>query len=314
MPDKYQHLPVMCESILDLLAPSLESPGAVLVDATFGLGGHSSAAMERFPGCTVVGIDRDPQAIALAERRLADHAGRFVIHQATYDQIGQILGDRQADAILFDLGLSSLQIDAVERGFAYAVDAPLSMRMDGDDSALTAADVVNNYPVEQLSRIFRVYGEEGFAGRIARAIVAEREAQPFASSARLSQVVAAAVPAGAARAGHPAKRVFQAIRMEVNDERGCLERALPAALDHLALHGRLAVLSYHSGEDRLVKQIFAAAQSDQAPVGVPVVPQALKAQFQLVTRGAQKPSRDEVASNPRSQSARLRVIQRIKEK
>jgi len=311
MPSTYEHLPVMCSTILDLLAPVLDTPGAVLVDATFGLGGHSLAALQRFSGCTVIGIDRDPQAIALAEQRLSDYAGRFTIHQATYDQIGEILSNGPVDAILFDLGLSSLQIDAVERGFAYAVDAPLSMRMDGDDSALTAADVVNSYSVEQLARILRVYGEESFAGRIARAIVAERELQPFTSSARLAQVVADAIPARQSRTGHPAKRVFQAIRMEVNDERGCLERALPVALDHLALNGRLAVLSYHSGEDRLVKQIFATAQADQVPPGVPVVPEALKAQFQLVTRGALRPDVDEAINNPRSQSARLRVIKRI---
>ena len=308
----YDHVPVMCEEVLAFLAPPLSAPGGVMVDATLGLGGHSLAVLRRFDAVTVIGIDRDPQALEAATDRLSQYAGRFEAHQATYDEIPEILGGRGADAVLFDLGLSSLQIDSTQRGFAYSVDAPLDMRMDGDDSTLTAADVVNTYSVEELTRIFRTYGEEKFAARIARAIDAHRASQPFSTSAQLVEVIASAVPQGGTR-GHPAKRVFQAIRMEVNDERDCLERALPRALGCLDLGGRMAVLSYHSGEDRLVKHVFAQAQSDLVPHGVPIVPEQCQAQFRLVNRGALKPSDDEMMSNPRSQSARLRVIERIKE-
>ena len=306
------HVPVMCDQILDIFAPSLSAPGAILVDATLGLGGHSLAALARFDSITVIGIDRDPQAIQAATQRLAGYEGRFEIHQATYDEISRILDGRRADAILFDLGLSSMQIDSAPRGFAYSVDAPLNMRMDGDESQLTAADVVNTYSEEELVRIFRVYGEEKYAHRIARAIVDARTHEPFSTSQHLVEVIASAVPAGQTR-GHPAKRVFQAIRMEVNDERTHLEQALPQGLESLNLHGRMAVLSYHSGEDRIVKHVFARAQSDQVPPGIPVVPPQLQARFALVVKGALKPSEDEMMSNPRSQSARLRVIERIKE-
>jgi len=307
-----EHIPVMCGEILTLLAPSLSVPGAILVDATLGLGGHSLAALERFDSVTVIGIDRDPEAIEAATRRLAPYAERFEIHQAIYDEIPEILGGRRADAVLFDLGLSSLQIDSAPRGFAYSTDAPLNMRMDADESRLTAADVVNTYPLEDLVHIFRMYGEEKHAVRIAQAIVDAREHEPFSTSARLVDVIASAVPPGQTR-GHPAKRVFQAIRMEVNDERTHLEKALPRTLESLALNGRMAVLSYHSGEDRLVKQVFARATSDHVPPGMAIVPDGSQARFRLVVHGALKPSDDEMTANPRSQSARLRVIERMKE-
>ncbi len=309
----YRHVPVMCAEILDLLAPSLAGPAPLMVDATLGLGGHASAALERFGDLHLIGIDRDPQAIAATRERLRAHAGRFETHQARYDQLAPVLAGRRPDAILFDLGLSSLQIDSAERGFAYATDAPLSMRMDADPDGLSAADVVNTYPAAELSRLFRVYGDEKHAARIARAIVAEREVAPFTGSARLAQTIAAAVPAAQTRSGHPAKRVLQALRIEVNQERASLEQALPAALKALKTHGRLAVLSYHSGEDRLVKQQFATASSDQAPPGLAVVPASHQARYRLVLRGAGQPTAAEAASNPRSQSARLRVIERIKE-
>jgi len=308
----YTHVPVMCDEVLTYLAPSLCAPGAILVDATLGLGGHSLAALERFDSITVVGIDRDPQAIETASARLAPYADRFETHLATYDEIDEVLAGRSAQAILFDLGLSSLQIDSTERGFAYSTDAPLNMRMDADESRLTAADVVNTYSADDLARIFTAYGEEKFAVRIARAIVDARAQEPFSTSARLVETIVSAVPAGLTR-GHPAKKVFQAIRMEVNDEPTHLGRAIPTALGCLALGGRMAVLSYHSGEDRLVKQIFADARSDHVPHGVAVVPDQYQAQFRLVTRGALKPCDDEMMCNPRSQSARLRVIERIKE-
>ena len=310
---EFTHVPVMLDQTLSLIAPKQGIHHPLMVDATLGLGGHAEAALERFPALHLIGIDRDPQALEAASKRLGRFGVRFEAHLATYDQIGEILGDRRADAILMDLGLSSLQIDAPERGFAYSADAPLSMRMDGDDSQVTAADVVNTYSFENLVRIFRVYGDEKYAARIARAIEKAREMEPFTTSARLVDVIASAIPAGDTRKGHPAKRVFQAVRMEVNDERACLERALPAGLAGLALGGRFAVLSYHSGEDRIVKQCFADACTDHVPHGLAVVPDQYQAQFTMVTRGADKPSEEEVASNPRSASARLRVIERIKE-
>ncbi|MDR0285953.1 MAG: 16S rRNA (cytosine(1402)-N(4))-methyltransferase RsmH [Propionibacteriaceae bacterium] len=312
MATTHTHVPVMSGEILDALAAPLGRPQALAVDATLGLGGHTAALLERYPGLRLIGIDRDPQALAAARERLAPYASRVEFHEATYDQLGSILAGRRPAAVLFDLGLSSLQIDSPERGFAYAADAPLSMRMDGDDTRLTAADVVGTYTADELRRIFRTYGDEPHAARIARAIIEARERAPLTTSAQLVAVVVAAVPAGG-RTGHPAKRVFQALRVEVNDERGSLERALPQARDALALGGRLAVLSYHSGEDRFVKRLFADAATDQVPPGLAVVPAQLEARFRLVGRGALQPGSDEIARNPRSQSARLRVIERVKE-
>jgi len=312
METRYRHVPVMCDEIISLLAPALGHPGAIMIDATLGLGGHAAAVLDRFPEAYVIGIDRDPEALDAARARLAGAADRFEAHEATFDELPRIADGRRPAAILFDLGLSSLQIDSASRGFAYASDAPLTMRMDAA-RGLTAADVVNTYSVEELTRLFAKYGDEPHAARIARAIVAAREDSPFETSARLVEVIAHAIPAGRSRAGHPAKRVFQALRMEVNDEAAILARAIPAALDQLAVGGRAAVLAYHSGEDRLVKREFARRQADQAPPGLAVVPPALRARFRLVTRGAAKATAAEIAENPRSQSARLRVIERIEE-
>ena len=313
MGTSYIHVPVMCEEILSLLTPALSVTDPLMVDATLGLGGHSRAALSMFPELTVLGMDRDPQALGEARRTLAEYEDRLETHQVTYDQILEVLGGRKADAILFDLGLSSLQIDSVERGFAYSVDAPLSMRMDGDDSELTAADVVNTYSAQELEHILRVYSDEKYSRRIAQAIVTERDRQPFTTSARLVDAIVSAVPSHDSRHGHPAKRTFQAIRMEVNQERVSLEQAIPAALKALEVHGMMAVLSYHSGEDRLVKKAFTSATSDQIPPGMPIVPPEYRAKFRLVTRGAMKPSLTETHSNPRANPARLRVIERIEE-
>jgi len=307
------HIPVMLNETLFLIGPGLARPGALMVDATLGLGGHAEAALTHYPELHVIGIDRDPEAIAAASERLRPFGDRFEARLGTYNQMPYFLDGRRPTAILFDLGLSSLQIDSLERGFAYSYDAELSMRMDGHGDGLTAADVVNTYTARDLARLFREYGDERFAARIAAAIVAERTNQPFTTSARLVEVITAAVPAGSGRSGHPAKRVFQALRIEVNDERTLLVDALPAALSALAVTGRMAVLSYHSGEDRIVKSVFAAAGTDKAPPGLPVVPEQYQARFRLLTRGACRPSDEEMADNPRSQSARLRVIERIKE-
>ena len=310
------HVPVMRDRITELLAPALSAPGAVVVDCTLGLAGHASALLEACPETVLLGIDRDPDALAEAGRRLSRFGDRVHLVRAVYDELPDVLdemGLHRVQAVLADLGLSSLQIDRRERGFAYSVDAPLDMRM-GQDAGRTAADVVNTYPASELVRILRTYGEERFADRIARRIVAAREQAPFTTSARLVQVLSEAIPAASrATGGHPAKRTFQALRIEVNAELEALEGLLPAALDALAVGGRIAVLAYHSLEDRLVKNAFRAASSDNAPRDLPVVPERYRASFRLLTRGAERPDDIEQHHNPRAASARLRAAERLKE-
>jgi 16S rRNA (cytosine1402-N4)-methyltransferase len=308
----------MRDRVVSLLAPALERPGACYADLTLGLGGHAEAILEHCPTARLLGVDRDPAALALAAARLAPYADRAEFVLARHDALPDLLaarGGAAVDAVLFDLGLSSLQIDDLQRGFAYAQDAPLDMRMSGPDSGLTAADIVNTYSPRDLARIFRDYGDERFADRIAAAIAAERQTAPLTTSARLVEVIAAALPAAARHAGHghPAKRVFQAVRIEVNAERAALAAALPAALAALRTGGRIVVLSYHSGEDRLVKRALAAASRDQAPPGLVDVPPHLKARFRLLTAGAERPCAAEAAANPRSTSARLRAAERVQE-
>lgn len=312
-----RHVPVMLSRIVDLLEPALTEPGSVYVDCTLGLGGHAEAILTRCPNARLIGIDRDPQARELAAGRLARFGDRVTIAAAVYDEVADVLahaGTPKVQAILADLGLSSLQIDRTERGFAYSVDAPLDMRMDPAESR-TAADVVNTYPVADLQRILSRYGEERFAPRVARAIVAARETEAFTTSGRLVQVIADAIPMAARRiGGHPAKRTFQALRIEVNRELEALERMLPAAVAALAVGGRFAVLAYHSLEDRAVKHVFRAGSEDRAPRDLPVVPAGYGPELQLLTRGAEKPTPAEIADNPRAASARLRVAQRIEER
>jgi 16S rRNA (cytosine1402-N4)-methyltransferase len=295
------------------LGPALDSPGAVLVDATLGLGGHSEAFLRQFPDVRLVGLDRDAEALTAARARLAPFDGRTTLVHAVYDQLPGVLariGMPQVQAVLMDLGVSSLQLDEPERGFAYAYDAPLDMRMDRS-TGLSAAEVLNTYPADQLARVLRRYGEERFARRIADAVVRERRAAPFVRSGRLVELIRGAIPAPALRSGgHPAKRTFQALRIEVNGELGSLERALPAALDALAVGGRIAVLSYQSLEDRLVKQALAAGLHDDVPVDLPVPGRG--PQLRLLTRGAERPGPDEVSANPRAASARLRAAERLR--
>lgn len=305
------HVPVMLERVLTLLGPVLERPGAVFCDATLGLGGHAEAVLQRFDTARVIGIDRDPDALERAATRLAPYADRLTTVHATYDDIADAArkgGVDHIDAALFDLGVSSMQLDVAERGFAYSQDAPLDMRMD-TTAGLTAADVVNTYEERELIRILREYGEERFAPRIVRAIVAAR---PVTSSATLAQIVKDAIPAAARRTGgNPAKRSFQALRIEVNDELAVLRRALPAALDHLTVGGRMVVLSYHSLEDRMVKRQFADVTTITAPPGLPVIPDSMKPRFSLLTRGAEQASPDEIDDNRRAKPVRLRAIERI---
>jgi 16S rRNA (cytosine1402-N4)-methyltransferase len=309
------HIPVMLERCVEVLAPALERPGAVVLDATLGLGGHSEALLERFPQARLIGLDRDPQALEASGKRLAPFAERVDLVHAVYDEIPGVLarlGVARLDAVLFDLGVSSLQLDMRERGFAYSYDAPLDMRMD-PTQGITAAELVNTYSAGEIARILREYGEERFAKRVAEAIVAERQREPFTTTARLSELVRDSIPAATRRTGgHPAKRAFQALRIAVNDELSVLERALPAAVDALALGGRIAVLSYHSLEDRLVKRVFAAASESAAPPGLPVVPEEYQPKFRLLTRGAEPPGEDEVQVNPRAASAKLRAAERVR--
>ena len=313
------HVPVLLDRVVALLAPSLQSEGAVMVDATLGLGGHTEAVLTRCELARVIGIDRDSAALDLARERLADFGERFTAVHAVYDELPDVLdelglGSGAVDAVLFDLGVSSMQLDVRERGFAYAEDAPLDMRMDGS-TGQTAADVLNTYSAKELTRVLREYGEERFASKIARAVVRQREQSPFTTSARLVELLYAEIPAPARRTGgHPAKRTFQALRMEVNDELAVLRRAVPAAVDSIRVGGRVVVEAYHSLEDRLVKQAFTAVTRSLAPPDLPVVPEELQPAFRLVTRGAERADASEIATNPRAASVRLRAVERIKER
>ena len=308
------HVPVLLDRVVALVAPALERPGSVFVDATLGLGGHAEAVLDRCPAARLVGVDRDAHALDLAGVRLAPFVGRTTLVHAVYDEIPAVLdelGLESADGILFDLGVSSMQLDVRERGFAYAEDAPLDMRMD-DTEGPTAADVLNTYPAAELARILRTYGEEKFARPIARAIVKARETEPFTGSARLVQLLRDTIPAPARRTGgHPAKRTFQALRIEVNDELGVLRRAIPAAIDSIAVGGRVVVMSYHSLEDRLVKHAFAEGTTSKVPHDLPVVPAGHEPPLRSLTRGAEKASTEEIAQNPRAASVRLRAVARV---
>jgi 16S rRNA (cytosine1402-N4)-methyltransferase len=309
------HVPVLLDRVVALLAPPLAHEGAVLVDCTLGLGGHSEAVLERCELARVVGVDRDPAALELAGERLARFGGRFTGVHAVYDELPDVLdelGLPSVDAVLFDLGVSSMQLDVRERGFAYAEDAPLDMRMDGT-AGPTAADILNTYSAAELTRVLRDYGEEKFARKIAGAVVRERESEPFRTSARLVELLYAEIPAPARRTGgHPAKRTFQALRMEVNDELAVLRRAVPAAIDAIAVGGRVVVESYHSLEDRLVKQAFTAATRSTVPVDLPFVPEGSEPALRLVTRGSEKANAHEIAENPRAASVRLRAVERVR--
>ncbi|GGM11502.1 16S rRNA (cytosine(1402)-N(4))-methyltransferase RsmH [Nakamurella endophytica] len=311
------HVPVLADRVAELLAPALDGP-SLLVDATLGMGGHTLLLLRAHPETRAVGIDRDPQALRIAGARLAAAgvADRAVLVHAVYDRIGEVLDEHgPADgvqAVLFDLGVSSLQLDEADRGFAYAQDAPLDMRMD-PTTGITAADVLNTYSAGELARVLREYGEERFAGRIAAAVVRDRQHAPFDRSARLVDLVRAAIPAPARRTGgHPAKRTFQALRIEVNDELGALRRAVPAAVRHLAVGGRIVVLSYHSLEDRIVKQALAPLTRSTSPVDLPVDLPGHEPELAWITRGAGAPSDQEIAVNPRAASARLRAARRLR--
>jgi 16S rRNA (cytosine1402-N4)-methyltransferase len=305
----------MRERVVELLSPALQQPGAIYVDGTLGMGGHMEAVLRACPLARGLGIDRDREALELAGERLSPFADRLTLAHAVYDELSSVLGQAgvaETSAVLFDLGVSSLQLDEPERGFAYAHDTPLDMRMD-QGAGLTAADVLNTYDASDLERVLRRYGEERFARKVAAAIVRERATAPFSTSGRLVELLRRVIPAASQRsAGHPAKRTFQALRIEVNAELRAWESALPAAVDSLRVGGRIAVLSYHSLEDRITKRILAAGARSSAPEGLPVELPEHTAYLRMLTRGAEEPTAEEKAANPRSASARLRAAERTR--
>ena len=313
--DAPRHVPVLLGRVVDLVAPALDKDGAVMIDATLGLGGHTEAILTACPRARVIGVDRDPHARELAAQRLAPFGDRFTGVHAVYDEIPDVLANQglgEVDAVLFDLGVSSMQLDVRQRGFAYAEDAPLDMRMD-DTTGRTAADVLNTYDERELARILHEYGEERFARKIARAIVAARRVEPFTRSGRLVELLYREIPAPARRTGgHPAKRTFQALRIEVNDEMNVLRRAIPQASAAIGVGGRVVVESYHSLEDRIVKQAFVAATRSDVPEDLPFVPEGHEPPLRPITRGAEKADAAEIEANPRAASVRLRAVERVR--
>lgn len=310
------HVPVSLERALEILGESLTKPGAVLVDCTLGLGGHTEAFLARFPNLRVVAIDRDPQAVALATERLKPFEGRVDFVNTTYDNIDEAiedLGIKKVDAILLDLGVSSMQLDQRERGFAYSYEAPLDMRMD-PSKGKTAAEVVNNYSEDELSRIFFEYGEERYSKAIAKAIVVARASKPFETSTELAALIAKVVPFIPGKStGHPAKRVFQALRIEVNEELDVLRATMPRAIHALATDGRILVMSYHSLEDRIVKQALVAASTSSAPLDLPIELPEHAPQLRILTKGAEQASQQEIEINPRAASVKIRAAVKIRQ-
>ena len=322
--DNHGHVPVMRARMAELLAPSVEAAGenAVIVDGTLGAGGHSEYFLSHFPQARVIGVDRDSASLAAATERLAGFADRFVGVNARFDEVGAAIArgeqeifaaarDAGVAGALFDLGVSSMQLDQVERGFAYKTDAPLDMRMD-PSQGITAADVLNTYSHGDLARVLKTYGDERFAGKIASAVLKEREKEPFSNSGRLVELLYATTPAATRRTGgHPAKRTFQALRVEVNRELEAIEQVIPVITDSLAVGGRAVFMSYQSLEDRIVKQAFKQLSTSTTPAGLPMDLPGTAAHFSIVTRGAEKASDAEIAENPRAASVRVRALERV---
>lgn len=320
----FGHVPVLLDRCVELLTPALtrhdaDGSGAVLLDATLGAGGHAERFLTDLPGLRLIGLDRDPNALEIARARLARFADRITLVHTRYDGLTAALAEsgygaiESVDGMLFDLGVSSMQLDRAERGFAYAQDAPLDMRMD-PESPLTAADILNTYDEAALADILHRYGEERFARRIAAQIVRRRARAPFASTADLVALLYQAIPAPARRTGgHPAKRTFQALRIAVNDELNSLRAAIPAGLDALAVGGRMVVMAYQSLEDRIVKRLFAAAVASRTPVDLPVELPGHEPRFRSLTHGAERADAAEVERNPRSAAVRLRAVQRVQQ-
>lgn len=300
---------------IELLAPSIEShPMPVVVDATLGLGGHTEALLERFENLTVIGIDRDRQALAKAQIRLQHFGERFHSAHSVFDGLSTVIssfGFSQINGALFDLGVSSMQLDQSSRGFSYSHDAPLDMRMD-QSSGMTAGDIVNTFEPGDIVRILRNYGEEKFATRIVENIIKARNIAPLDSTVTLATLVKESIPAATRRTGgNPAKRTFQALRIAVNDELGAIERAIPQALAEIVIGGRVVVMSFQSLEDRIVKEIFAEASTSKSPRELPMELPEFAAKFKLVFNSSEKPTLDEIEENPRAASVRLRAIERV---
>jgi 16S rRNA (cytosine1402-N4)-methyltransferase len=312
---KVEHASVMLDRCIALLSPAIEkTSNPIVVDATLGFGGHSLALLEKFPNLRVIGLDRDLTAIEKATSRLAKYSDRITIVHAIYDEMPTVLkslGIKNVDGILFDLGVSSMQLDQAQRGFSYANEAPLDMRMD-QSRGLSAQEIIDSYSRNDLIRVIREYGEERFASKIVDNIIAARDKGGITSTTQLAELVKQSIPAPARRVGgNPAKRTFQALRIEVNQELEVLQRAIPRAMDCLALGGRMVVMSFQSLEDKIVKKFFTAATESKTPVGLPVEIAALAAKFNLVFRGSEKASELEIAENSRAQSVRLRAIERV---
>jgi 16S rRNA (cytosine1402-N4)-methyltransferase len=308
------HTPVMLERSIELLSPALTKPGAVLVDATLGMAGHAEAFLTRFPELELVGLDRDTDALAIAGERLAPFGGRVHLVHTVYDRFRESLdglGIQEVSGILFDLGVSSLQLDRVERGFSYSKDAPLDMRMDST-SDLTAERILATYSESELRRIFWEFGEERLAQRYAKKIVENRDASPLVRSAQLVELITAATPVAVQRNGHPAKRVFQALRIEVNQELSVLATAIPESIGTLAVGGRMVVLAYQSLEDRIVKRALAKASSSTAPAGLPIELPEHRPELKLLVRGAELATEEEKLDNPRATPVRLRAAERVR--
>jgi len=310
------HVPVLLPRCLELLGPALEGPAPVLLDATVGLGGHASAFLERYSRLTLIGLDRDREALALAADRLGPFGSRVELVHGRHVELMEALGSTgrsRVDAVLMDLGVSSRQIDTRERGFAYSYPAPLDMRMDPDDP-ITAADILRTYSARQIRTLLSRYGEEPHAARIAAEIVDARERADIVESTALVEIVRRAIPAAARRkGGNPAKRTFQALRIEVNGELTGLPTAVDQAISALVVGGRVAIISYHSLEDRVVKRRFVAGATPSVPVDFPVVPEDARPALRLLTRGAEVPSSAEVSANSRATSARLRAAEKVRE-
>ena len=307
-----QHIPVMRDRVIEMFAPALNVSDPLLIDGTLGLAGHTESLLKEFPNLKIIGIDRDPIAIERAKERLGELASRVEFVNETYDQIEKVLAGRKINAVLLDLGVSSIQLDETNRGFSYAYDAPLDMRMNANDS-LTAADILNSYDVKDLTYILGTYGEEKFAKRIAQELVKRRSNKSWTTTCELVELIKDVIPAPARRTGgNPAKRTFQALRIAVNNELQILEKAIPQAMAALMVGGRILVLSYHSLEDRIVKNAFKEQSSviDALP-GLPILLSKKKAPFELVNKKAEQASDSEISSNPRSTSVRLRVAQRV---
>ncbi len=314
-----RHIPVALNRCIDLLTPAIEkaitSRGhALVIDATLGLGGHTRALLEKFADLRVIGFDRDTAAIEIAREAVAPYGDRLTIIHAVYDQISSTLEElniSHIDGALFDLGVSSMQLDEAERGFAYSQDAPLDMRMD-QSQGLTAKEILDSYDKSALVRILRAYGDEKFAPRIADNIIAARENNSLNTTRELADLVKESIPAPARRTGgNPAKRTFQALRIEVNQELEVLERAIPAAMDALNLSGRIVVMSYQSLEDKIVKSFFTKACTSTTPRNLPIELPNSAAKFAYVITGSESATETEIAENPRAQSMRLRAIERV---